>query len=240
MAISKNSTNHKRQIIGLGGGGFSCLGKTTPIDKYILSLAVQNPKVCFLPTASGDAETYINKFYQAFSMENCYMSHFSVFKSNHSNEFLLEQDIIYVGGGNTFNMLNLWSARGIDKVLKMAYEKGIILCGISAGSLCWFESGNTDSFGKMDKIDCLGFLPYSNSPHFNSESTRRPSFESLIQKKSIAGGYAVDENVALHFIDEELHKAVKEKEENSAYFISLENGTINEKIINPENIENNF
>jgi peptidase E len=241
MSLPKNTTASTRQIVALGGGGFSYTGKSTPIDKYILSLVShKNPKICFVPTASGDAESYTNKFYKAFSMENCYMSHFSVFNSNHPNEFLLDQDIIYVGGGNTFNMLQLWSARGVDKILKKAYENGIILCGISAGSLCWFESGNTDSFGKMDKMDCLGLLPFSNSPHFNSEKTRRPSFENLIKNKDISAGYGVDENVALHFENEELIKAVKEKEEGSAYFISSENGLITEKIIAPENIENNF
>ena len=241
MPIVQNLTTPKRQIVAMGGGGFSDSTNTTPIDKYILSLSPnKNPRVCFLPTASGDAGSYVNKFYKAFSAENCHMSHFSVFNSNHPNEFLLEQDIIYVGGGNTFNMLNLWSARGVDKILKKAYENGIILCGISAGSLCWFESGNTDSFGKMDKIDCLGLLPFSNSPHFNSEKTRRPNFENLIKNKDISAGYGVDENVAVHFENEKLYKAIKEKEEASAYFISLENGILKEKLINPENIEDKF
>lgn len=233
--------NIARQIIAIGSGGFSDSGKTTPIDKYILaSTAKINPRVCFLPTASGDSREYTNRFYQSFSMANCHLSHFSVFGSNHPNEFLLDQDIIYVGGGNTYNMLQLWNSRGVTDILKKAYQNGVILCGISAGSLCWFESGNTDSFCKMDKIDCLGFLPYSNSPHFNSEKTRRPNFEELIQNQDINSGYGVDEGVALHFIDEKLHKAVKEKDQARAYFISLEDQKIEEKVIEPENIQNQF
>lgn len=242
--MSQNNTSIKRQIIALGGGGFSTTGSVSLIDKYILSSSIsKTPKVCFVPTASGDADGYIDKFYKAFSMTNCYLSHFSVFRSNHPAEFLLDQDIIYVGGGNTFNMLQLWSARGVDVALKEAYQKGVVLCGISAGSLCWFEAGNTDSFGKnigrMDKITGLGILPYSNSPHFNTEPSRRPNFADLIRNKNIPDGYGVDENVALHFIDEKLHQTIKETEVGSAYFIQLKNGQIVEKLINPTNLQNN-
>lgn len=233
------STKKQRQIIAIGGGGFSYTGKCTPIDKYILKMSNQKyPKISFLATASGDSDSYINKFYKAFSSQDCHLSNFDLFDTNHSNDFLLDQDIIYVGGGNTFNMLQLWSARGVDKTLRQAYQNGTILCGISAGSLCWFASGNTDSFGKMDKINCLNLLPYSNSPHFNSEPARRPNFENLIKNEDICDGYGVDENVALHFVNEKYYKAIKQKEQGLAYFISLENGIINEKIINPENIEN--
>jgi peptidase E len=195
-----------------------------------------------LATATGDAQSYIDKFYGAFSRQDCLLSHYSIFQNNHKDveSFLLNQDIIYVGGGNTFNMLNLWSARGVDKILKTAYQNGVILCGISAGSLCWFETGNTDSFGSMDKIDGLGFLPFSNSPHYNSDSSRRPNFQDLIKNRQISAGYGVDENVALHFVDEKLFRSVKESQEGTAYFTFLEGETLKEEIITPENITNTF
>ena len=229
-----------QQIIAIGGGGFSpTTGTCTPIDKYILNLPNKKfPKISFLPTATGDSQIYIDKFYKAFTSQDCYPTHYSIFKNNHLDveSYILDQDIIYVGGGNTVNMLVLWKARGLDKILEKALEKGVILCGISAGSLCWFDSGNTDSFGKMDKIDCLGFLPYSNSPHFDSEITREPNFTNLIETNQIPAGYGVEEGVALHFINGELKKTIRENSTGVAYFINIKEKIISKQSILPENI----
>jgi len=128
---------------------------------------------------------YRNRFYSSFSKVDASLSHLSLFQSNHKNieEYLLDQDIVYVGGGNTYNMLILWKDRRIDKILKKAWEIGVVLAGISAGSLCWFKDGNTDSFGELENMPALGFLPFSNSPHYDSEINRRPHFKLQIQQK---------------------------------------------------------
>ena len=151
-----------RQIIAMGGGGFSMEPDNLLLDQYILSQAHTDvPKICFIPTASGDADNYIERFYEAFEKLVCKPSHLSMFSLNFIDlkAYVLQQDILYVGGGNTRNMLSLWQEWGLDTILKGAYKKGIILAGISAGSICWFEEGVTDSMNnKLSKIDCLGFL----------------------------------------------------------------------------------
>jgi len=226
-----------RHIIALGGGSFSQQIGISPIDRYILSLSgKQYPKIAFLPTAAGDSTTYVHKFYDSFSRADCLMSHYSIFGNNHLDirSYLLEQDIIYVGGGNTFNMLTLWKARGVDTILRECWERGIIMCGISAGSLCWFRAGNTDSFGTMDKIECMSWLPFSNSPHYDTELTRRPNFYELIRTNQIPAGYGVDEGVALHFQDQNLFKVIAEKTEARAYWIEVKNGQVVEDTIVPE------
>ena len=136
------------QILAMGGGGFAMEPKNLKLDRYLLSLSKKkNPKVCFIGTASGDAEGYIQKFYKSFSNLACEPGHLSLFKPPPGSlrDFVLNQDILYVGGGNTRNLLVLWKEWGLDKILKEARLKGIILSGVSAGSICWFEEGLTDS-----------------------------------------------------------------------------------------------
>ncbi len=138
-----------KQIIALGGGGFSMEPENSLLDKYILQQSMKkNPKICFLATASGDSENYISRFYHFFEKQDCQPSHLSLFNPSTRNieSFLLDKDIIYVGGGNTKNLLVLWKEWGLDTILKKAWEQGIILAGISAGSICWFEEGVTDSY----------------------------------------------------------------------------------------------
>lgn len=150
-----------KQIIALGGGGFSMEPENPLLDIYILNQAeASRPKICFLPTASGDAQNYIDRFYQAFEKQNCEPSHLSLFQPHTRNfqTYLLDRDIIFVGGGNTRNLLVLWKEWGLDEILHKAYQKGIVLSGISAGSLCWFEEGLTDSYGnELETLVCLGF-----------------------------------------------------------------------------------
>jgi dipeptidase E len=230
------SNQPKKQTVTIGGGSFGFTSKVTAIDEYILKLANKKyPKIAFIGTASGDAPNYIQIFYRAFVQKDCLCSHYDIFNSNHVDieSFLLEQDIIYVGGGNTFNMITLWKARGVDQILKKTWDKGIILCGISAGSICWFESGNTDSFGGLDKVEGLGFLPYSNSPHYNSESGRRDNFQSLIKNGEIVDGYGVDDHVALHFVDTQLYSTICESDNAFAYRTYLHNNNLIEDKIQP-------
>ncbi len=138
----------KRQIIALGGGGFSMEPDNPLLDNYILEQCERdNPKICFIGTASGDAQSYIDRFYAAFESKPCRPSHLSLFKGHtHLLEaFVLEQDIFFVGGGNTRNLLVLWKEWGLDVMISKAYRRGAILSGVSAGSICWFEQGLTDS-----------------------------------------------------------------------------------------------
>lgn len=150
------------------------------LDLYILSQARRaNPKVCFLPTASGDAENYIGRFYAAFSKLNCQPVHLSLFKTPPMNceKILLDCDIIYVGGGNTKSMLALWREWKVDSLLERAGNEGVILTGISAGAICWFTEGLTDSAAQeLSPLQCLGFLAGSCCPHFDGEIERRPSY----------------------------------------------------------------
>ena len=142
----------KRNIVAIGGGGFGrSLGKLK-IEKYIISLSAQDkPKICFIPTASGDNDLYKLNFYRAFSQLNCITSHIDLFaRTDNLENKILDQDIVYVGGGNTKSMLAVWKEWNLDNILKKAYRKGIIMSGVSAGAICWFERGITDSYA--DKL----------------------------------------------------------------------------------------
>ncbi|ART75087.1 peptidase E [Sutcliffiella horikoshii] len=225
-----------RQIIALGGGGFSMEPENPLLDEYILSQAKKDlPKVCFVPTASGDQSNYIERFHNAFNLLPCQPSHISLFEPEFNNleKFVLEQDVIYVGGGNTRNMLLLWKEWGLDKVLKKAYEQGVILAGLSAGAICWFEEGLTDPLNApLYKLDCLGFLKGSNCPHYDGENKRKPSYHKLILEAQMKEGYAVDDGAALHFVNEILSKSVSSRPKAKSYFIKLINGEITENEIN--------
>lgn len=210
-----------KQIIALGGGGFSMEPENPLLDLYILNQSEKiNPKICFIPTASGDSDNYISRFYNFFEKQNCESSHLSLFKppTRDLESFILEKDIIYVGGGNTKNLLVLWKEWGLDTIIKKAWELGIVLAGISAGSICWFEDGVTDSYGdKLEPIKCLGLLKGSNCPHYDGESKRRPVYQELIARGKIKPGYAADDGVALHYIDQKLNKIVNSRPNAKAY-----------------------
>jgi dipeptidase E len=212
-----------KQIIALGGGGFSMEPENPLLDLYILRQSKnKNPKICFVPTASGDSENYIARFYQSFKQHHCVPSHLSLFKPPTADleDFVMNQDIIYVGGGNTRNLLVLWKEWGLDRIFYKAYEQGIILSGISAGSICWFEEGVTDSIpGKLTKLPCLGFLKGSNCPHYDGEKEGRPAYHRLISSGEMKDGFAADDGVALHFIDGKLVRAVSSRPHAKAYFV---------------------
>jgi len=213
-----------KQIIALGGGGFSMEPENPFLDQYILKQAKKiTPKICFLATASGDSENYISRFYQFFEKQDCQPSHLSLFNppTRDLERFLLEKDIIYVGGGNTKNLLVLWQEWGIDTIIRKAWEQGIVLAGISAGSICWFEEGVTDSYGDgLEPLKCLGLLKGSNCPHYDGESERRPAYQQLIATKRITPGIATDDGVALHFIDQELSHIVSSRPNAKAYKVN--------------------
>ena len=225
--MSTAPTKKPPQIVAMGGGGFS-MERIPLLDDYVLSLASRPlPRVCFVPTASGDALGYIEKFRIAFR-NRAETSHLALFSRGPADleEFLLSQDIIYVGGGNTANMLAIWRIHGVDRILRAAWRHGVILVGISAGMICWFEAGVTDSFGPLAPLrDGLGFLPGSACPHFDGEAQRRPAYHSFVSK-GFPSGIAADDGAALHFVGRKLNCCVSSRENASAYRIQNVDGKV--------------
>ena len=223
-----------RQIIAMGGGGFSMEPDNPLLDLYILNQVDKvKPKICFIPTASGDADNYIKRFYDFFSEQDCYPSHLSLFSppTRDLEHFILQQDIIYVGGGNTKNLLALWKEWDLDKILKKAWNEGVILAGISAGAICWFEEGVTDSFGDgLESIKCLGFLNGSCCPHYDGEADRRPAYQQLIASGNIQAGIALDDGVAVHYKELELYKVVSSRPDAKAYRVLFEEQVVEKEI----------
>lgn len=220
----------------MGGGGFLEEPENPLLDTFFLSLAQKRrPKVCFVGTASGDAANFHERFYNAMSKHDVEPSHLSLFKppAGSLREFVLSKDVLYVGGGNTRNLLVLWREWGLDLILREAYEKGVVLGGISAGSLCWFEQGVTDSItGTLTKIDCLGLLPGSNCPHFDGEAERRPAYRKLIEEGMLPG-LACDDGVAGYFVNEQLVEFVSSRPDARAHRLCLDSGKIVETEIQP-------
>lgn len=223
-----------QQIIALGGGGFSMEPDNPLLDTYILEQAQkEKPKICFLPTASGDAENYITRFYDFFNQYDCEPIHLSLFHppTRDLEGFLLSQDILYVGGGNTKNMLALWKDWGLVAILRKAWEQGIILAGLSAGAICWFEEGVTDSFGDgLEPIQCLGFLKGSSCPHYDGDEKRRPAYHNLIENKKLQAGIAADDGVAVHYRGQEIFSIVSSREHAKAYYVHKQDQLVEEEL----------
>ncbi len=230
----------KKQILAMGGGGFSMEPENLKLDRYLLSLVDKTaPKVCFIGTASGDSESYIERFYHSFKTLDCEPSHLSLYEApiGDLREYVMGMDIFYVGGGNTRNLITLWNEWKLDQYLKEAYEAGKVMAGISAGSICWFEQGVTDSVpGKLLNLKCLGFLEGSNCPHYDGESARRGAYHKLLLE-GMKAGYACDDGVAAHFMDGNLVKFVSSKPNAKAYKVELQK-SVSEVAIEPEFLEN--
>jgi aminopeptidase N len=194
-----------KQIVAIGGGGFGRTIKDLKIEKYIKSQSNKsNPKVCFIPTATGDNQDYIDNFYKAFDELNCKTSHINFFKRTIDlKPHILDQDIIYVGGGNTKSMIAVWKEWGLDRILMEAYEKGIIMSGVSAGAICWFEKGITDSWSEyQETINCLGFVKGICCPHYDEEPERIPYVRDILTNKKIDSCIAIEGYTALHLIND--------------------------------------
>ena len=218
----------ERHIVAMGGGGFSM--DDPVLDAYVLDLVdAARPKVCLVPTATSSMPTYLPGFLRAFPSSSFEPSLLELCVRTVADleGFLGEQDVIYVPGGNTANMLAVWRVHGVDRVLRTAWEAGVVLCGPSAGANCWFEASTTDSFlqGRADALaDGLGFLPGSFCPHYDGEAERRPSFHALIATGTMPPGIACDDFAAAHFVGTELHEAVAAKEGAGAYRVSPGDG----------------
>ena len=213
--------NPLRQIVAFGGGGFSMESGNPLLDDYVLNLSgSKRPRVCFLPSASGDADHYIVRFYRAFPAERCEASHISLFRREQGPEdlrgHLLSQDLIYVGGGSVISLLGVWRAHGIDVILREAWEAGVVLCGLSAGSLCWFAEAVTGFHGAPRRVEGLGLLPFSNCVHYEPRSSRRLAYHEFL-REGMASGYAAEDGAALHFVGSELRRVVASRPESRGY-----------------------
>jgi dipeptidase E len=201
----------------MGGGGFTMEPENPALDDFILGLAegTKMPKICLLPTASGDGEAQIRQFHATFGARNCEPSHISLFRLGSRpiplRETLLAQDIIYVGGGSMLGLLAVWRALGLDVILREAWESGVVMAGLSAGAMCWFEWGVTKSLGHPAPSPGLGFLPGSMSVHMDGEPTRLPICRAAIADGTIPPGYAADDGVGLLFTGAELTDVISSR-----------------------------
>jgi peptidase E len=204
-------------IVAMGGGGFSAGVQDAALDLFALGLAESSrPRICLLPTAGGDAEEQIGRFHAFFSARECEPSHVALFRRGEADvdlrELLLGQDVIYVGGGSLLNLLAIWRVHEIDSILRDAWEAGIVLCGLSAGSMCWFEGGVTTSTGAPRVAPGLGFLRGSNSVHWSSQPARREVYRAAIASGELGPGYGVDDGAALVFQGPRLVEVISARE----------------------------
>jgi peptidase E len=223
-------STHTRTIFAYGGGF------TKEFMRYVIKLTgKENPKVCFMGAATGDNANVIAGWYAVCEdlpmrpyVQRVYVASYTDKKTFEEN--LLSMDAIVVGGGNTLNMMAIWKAQGIDTVLREAYNKGIVLTGGSAGSLCWFQGGTTDSRPKdLSIVHGLGLIPTSHCPHYHSEPLRKPLYFDNILKGKLSPGYAIDDKAGILFENEKYVRSVAMDDKNNTYYVSVVNGQVDEK-----------
>lgn len=221
----------KKQLLIYGSGRH-----TVPFLKYMAeATGKKKPNLCFIPTASGEDQSYIDSFYEVCTQINVTPHVLSVWINSYDqqesfDELISKMDAIVVGGGNTLNMLAIWKAQGIDIALKKAYDNGVVMGGGSAGSLCWFNGGTSDSRPKeLSIVECMSFIDKSHCPHYNSEKSRRPLYHNNIISKKLTDGYACDDRSAIHFIDNKVFTSISLDTDNHSYYVYLnKNNTIQE------------
>jgi peptidase E len=206
----------ERLIFAMGGGGFTMEPANPLLDDFVLSLAgAREPRILFLPTASGDTTAQINAFKERIAGRACLPEHLSLFHLRDLRRPLAElirgQDIIYVGGGSMRNLLAIWRAHGLDRLLVEAWERGTVLAGLSAGAMCWFQAGVTCSSGPPEPIDGLGLLEGSLTVHADGEPQRLPVWLSHVRNCTVPGGWALDDGVGLLFRGLRLERAVSSR-----------------------------
>jgi len=218
-----------QRILAIGGSSVMPNSTDWPLHQFLLDLSGRDrPRICFVGTASGEDASYRAGFYATFSRA-AETSHLDLFGRTVDDvgAFLLEQDVIFVGGGNTANMLAIWRLHGVDKALRAAWEEGVVLAGPSAGGICWFEAGLTDSFGPglAPLKDGLKFLPGSFCPHYDSESLRRPRYEETVGSGALPDGFAADDSVGILFNGRQLEEVVASMPGQHAYRVERRKGT---------------
>jgi dipeptidase E len=211
----------ERQIVGLGGGGDSP-EQTDLLYRYVLDLTGrERPRLLYVPTAAADEDSAVAMFYERFARRTEASTLLTFpYPPSDLRELVLSQDAICVSGGNTANMLAIWRVHGIDQLMREAWEQGTILWGASAGMICWFEQGVTDSFGpQLEGMDCLGFLAGSACPHYDGEERRRPRYRELVDG-GLGEGLAADDGVALHYVGTDLQEIVSCRPGATAYRVT--------------------
>jgi dipeptidase E len=216
MSASALVPLERRRIFAMGGGGFTMEPSNPLLDDFVLGLApVREPRILFLPTASGDAGGQINAFRARFADRACRPEHLSLFHLRDSRrplgEIVLEQHIVYVGGGSMRNMLAIFRAHGLDRLLVRAWERGTILAGLSAGAMCWFQGGVTRSSGPPQPIGGLGLLEGSLTVHADGEPERLPVWLTAVRQGALPGGWALDDGVGLLFCGRALQQVVSSR-----------------------------
>ena len=201
--------------------------RPSPVVEHAIDLAEvsgRRPRVCVLHTALGDDSRWIAMTYAAFAghRPDVELSHLALFPMPNVDDpraHLLEQDVVWVGGGSVANLLAVWRVHGLDEVFREAWEAGVVLTGVSAGSLCWHVGGTTDSYGPdlRPVTNGLALLPYSNTPHYNSEEQRRPLYQRLVAEGVLPSGWATDDGVGLHFRGTELVDVVSDRPDAYAW-----------------------
>ncbi len=217
------AADERRHVLAIGGG-MLMPREAIPLQvKYAMELSGQErPKLCVINTAVGDDPNAYLRFYDRLAETPARVRHLALFPMpnvSDPEDFLMSQDVIFVGGGSVANMLAVWRVHGIDEIMRKAWQAGIILAGSSAGGICWFTSGTTDSFGAKLRpfTDGLGMLQGSFCPHYHSEAERRPLYHRLVAEGALPGGLACDDGAAAHFIDDTLSELVSDRPEATAY-----------------------
>jgi dipeptidase E len=215
---SPSAATEKRLLFAMGGGGFTMEPGNPLLDDFVLSLAppgLREPRILFLPTASGDTTAQINAFYARFSSRMCVPEHLPLFRLQEIErpleELVLSQQIVYVGGGSMRNLLAIWRAHGLDSLLIEAWRRGIVLAGLSAGAMCWFQGGVTRSSGPPTAIAGLGLLEGSLTVHADGEPERLPVWLASVRDGTLPGGWAVDDGVGLLFSGSRLRRIVSSR-----------------------------
>jgi peptidase E len=225
-----------RHIVAIGGAAFTAEPENLAIERYILGLTKRRrPAVCFVPTASAEPPERIARFYDAFTRLGAVPTCLRLFERTPDvGALLLNQDVIYVGGGNTKSMLAVWREWGLPEVLRQAWRRGIVLAGVSAGAICWFQAGVTDSWaGRLAPLECLGLLPGSCCPHYDSELDRRPFLHQFIASKQLSNTLALDDGAAVHFVGRRPHRPLVWRPSAHVYRVRLVGGAIVETSLPP-------
>lgn len=218
-----------QHIVAIGGAGFTAEPENLAISRYILKLTgKKRPTVCFVPTASAEPAEIITKFYDTHTRLGATPSVLRFFQRTPDlRETLLDKDVIFVGGGNTKSMLAVWREWGMDEVLREAWKRGIVLAGVSAGAICWFEQGVTDSWaGHLAPLDCLGFLKDTCCPHYDSEADRRPSVHDFVARDLVRPVLALNDGTAAHFTGRSLHRIVTWRPTGRGYQVRKVRGRV--------------
>jgi dipeptidase E len=229
----------RRLLLALGGGGFTMEPANPLLDDFVLGLAgARRPRILFLPTASGDTTAQINAFRDRFADRLCIPEHLALFRLRDTgrplSELVLEQDVIYAGGGSMRNLLAIWRAHGLDRLLVEAWRRGTVLAGLSAGAMCWFQAGITRSSGPPEPLAGLGLLQGSLSVHADGEPERLPVWLELVRAGALPGGWAVDDGVGLLFRGHELDRVVSSRPGAAAHRVDAIAGELVRRRLEPE------